>query len=87
MLTSIAAVDSSERLTLMEETLDQLLESMERNTLFASCRFLLLGFEEESDKVIQLGKLIRRGRGTIYWELNEVITHLIVNDETEDVLR
>jgi hypothetical protein len=71
----------------ISNTLDELLESNERNKLFSSCRFLLVGFEEQSDSKQKLSKLIRRSMGTIYWELNELITHLIVETDCADAWR
>lgn len=72
----------------LETSLDLLLETEERSKLFASCKFYLIGFDEvESNDHGKLSKLIRRGMGTIYWELNEIITHIIVNDDCEDTLR
>jgi hypothetical protein len=66
--------------------LEEVLKQGERNKLFYPCRFLLLGFEEDSKEVILLEKLIRRGRGAIYWELNEIITHILVTDGCDQIL-
>lgn len=66
----------------LEQEIEQELQYNERNDLFASCRFLLLGFNDDSD--VKLGRLIRRGKGTIYWEPNEIITHIIVADDCDD---
>jgi twin BRCT domain len=71
----------------LETSLDILLKSDERSKLFASCKCYLIGFEEESTERLKLSKLIRRGMGTNYWDLNEIITHIIVNDECEDILQ
>jgi twin BRCT domain len=71
----------------LEEGLDQILKSDARSKLFASCKFYSIGFPDESNELLKLSKLIRRGMGTNYWELNEVITHIIVQDECENVLR
>jgi hypothetical protein len=77
--------DESENVTPMpplEHELDEMLQGDQRTNLFLWCRFLLLGFGDDSN--VQLSKLIRRGKGTIYWELNEMITHVIVADDSED---
>jgi hypothetical protein len=68
------------------DALDQVLEERDRNTLFYPCRFLLLGFEEDSKEANLLEKLIRRGQGTIFWELNETITHIVIQDSCDQVL-
>jgi len=50
-------------------------------TLFSSCKLHLVGFEDGSETHIQLGRLIRRGLGTIFWEFNvDSVSHVIVND-------
>jgi hypothetical protein len=55
--------------------------------LFSSHQFYLLGFEGDNELKLKIGRLIRRGLGTIYWEMNESITHLIVHDMCDDPLR
>jgi len=71
----------------LEKSLDLILALGERSKLFASCRFYPIGFDNDSGELLKLSKLIRRGMGTNYWELNEVITHIIVKDKSDDVLR
>jgi hypothetical protein len=68
------------------DALDQVLDESERNKLFYPCRLLLLGFEEDSKEANLLEKLIRRGQGTIFWELNETITHILIQDGCDQVL-
>lgn len=68
------------------DALDKVLDESERTKLFYPCRFLLLGFEEDSKEVNLLEKLIRRGQGTIFWELNETITHILIQDGCDQVL-
>jgi twin BRCT domain len=66
--------------------------------VFVSCRFLLLGFDADvEEQTVQtnstqqlqqkLGKLIRRGKGTIYWDSHPSITHLVLHDACHDSLR
>lgn len=71
----------------LEQEVDLMLQTNSRTDLFAPCRFLLLGFDEETDIYRNLGKLMRRAKGTIYWELNEMITHIIVADDCDDCHR
>lgn len=71
----------------LSPSLDRLLQGLQPATLFCSCRFLLLGFEGQEELCNKFAKLIRRGRGTIYWELNELITHLIVHDDCTQEIR
>lgn len=71
----------------LEQEIEHLLGNNNRNDLFESCRFLLLGFETDSAVKGKLSRLIRRGKGTIYWELNEMITHVIVADDCDEMHR
>jgi hypothetical protein len=50
--------------------------------IFSGCQFCLLGFS--SDEAIELGRLIRRGLGTIHWQLQEGVSHVIVKDHQVD---
>lgn len=70
----------------LDRQLDEVLKSDNRNKLFYPCQFLLIGFERDSSQELLVEKLIQRGRGTIYWELNEIITHIIVMDGCDQVL-
>jgi twin BRCT domain len=70
----------------LDRQLDDVLEAGNRNKLFYPCQFLLIGFERDTRQQLLLEKLIQRGRGTIYWELNEIITHIIVMDGCDHVL-
>jgi hypothetical protein len=68
--------------------LDELLAGpLELRSLFEFRRFYLLGFEEDIEMKQKLGRLIRRGKGTIYWEMNEDIGMMIMHATCEDSLR
>ena len=69
----------------LEHEIEEQLQRNQRSNLFLWCRFLLFGFDDDSG--VKLGRLIRRGKGTIYWELNEMITHVIVADDCDDDCR
>lgn len=58
-----------------------------RHSLFESHQFYLLGFEDH-DRILKqnLGKLIRRGKGTLYWDLNEDITLIVLRDDCDEAL-
>lgn len=56
-------------------------------SLFDHSYFLLLGFEQDMQLKVKLGKLIRRAKGTIFWEINKSVTHLIVHDLCDEPLR
>jgi twin BRCT domain/BRCT domain, a BRCA1 C-terminus domain len=64
---------------------------LQRRSIFQSHQFFLIGFGDENDNDTALkqtlSKLIRRGDGTIYWELNEDITMLIVCDGCDPALQ
>jgi hypothetical protein len=70
-------------------------DAVKHAPVFVACRFLLLGFDtdvEEQTNANQqlqqkLGKLIRRGKGTIYWDSHPSITHLVLHDACHDSLR
>jgi twin BRCT domain len=53
--------------------------------LFMDCQFLLIGFQQEERNL--LTRLVGRGCGTIYWELRDSITHVIVKDDCDAMLR
>jgi hypothetical protein len=56
-------------------------------TLFEMHKFYLLGFEKDIALKNRLGKLMRRGKGTIYWEMNEEISIIIMHDTCDSSLR
>lgn len=56
-------------------------------SLFEFQQFYMLGFEDALEVKLQLGKAIRRGGGTIHWELSDDVTILIVHDTCHDALR
>jgi hypothetical protein len=57
------------------------------STLFSPCHFYLVGFEVDSDLHVSLCRWIRRGLGTIYWEINHSVSHIIVNDNCDESIR
>jgi hypothetical protein len=61
--------------------------AMELRSLFEFHKIYLLGFEEDTELKQKLGKLIRRGKGTIFWQMNEDISFMILHDTCDDSLR
>jgi hypothetical protein len=61
--------------------------SLETRSLFECRKFYLLGFEEDIELKQKLGRLIRRGLGTIYWEMNDEVSIMILHDTCDDTLR
>ncbi len=71
------------------------------NNLFSSCCFMFIGFtEKDSDRILSenekdeamsikqsLSGLIRRSMGTIFWNVNVNITHVIVSDRCDKKTR
>ena len=73
------------------------------SNLFIGCVFLLVGFDDDDDGdahpegfgsrqddvnfVSDLRCLIRRGKGTIFWEPHDTLTHIIVRDSCPSDLR
>jgi hypothetical protein len=57
------------------------------STLFSAGHFCFAGFTE-NDRTLrnQLGKLLRRGLGTIHWDYHDVVTHVIMKDGAEKSL-
>lgn len=56
--------------------------------LFSSGNFYMVGFSGKDQSVRnQLGKLLRRGMGTIYWDYHDGISHVIVNDGADSAIR
>jgi hypothetical protein len=74
--------DSSRSLNLLELVNAQLQHTRDGSVLFSACQFYLVDFEDQ-----QLSRLIRRGLGTIHWDLNEAVTHVIVNDHSDSSIR
>lgn len=60
-------------------------DALASSLLFMDCQFLLIGFEQEERNL--LTSLVGRGCGTIYWELHDSITHVIVRDECDEMIR
>jgi hypothetical protein len=70
--------------------------SSTQHLLFSSCQFFLLGFDSPpttkaedfdcffSEIHVAIARLIRRGLGTIYWELNRTVTHIVMNDDLDE---
>jgi hypothetical protein len=55
--------------------------------LFSAGHFYLAGFTENDRSLRnQLGKLLRRGLGTIYWDFHDGISHVIVKDGSDKSL-
>lgn len=61
--------------------------SSSTSSLFEFHQFYLLGFENDPETKDLLSKVIRRGHGTIHWELSNDITLLIVHDTCHEILR
>ena len=85
----LAALD--QRISAMDE---EPLHNDKQFLLFSGCKFCLVGFEQsdhysaEEEAVKLLGRLIRRGMGTIFWELQDnAITHVVVKDQTDVAMR
>lgn len=57
------------------------------NSLFYGCQFFLVGFQSENQERNKLSQVLRSGMGTIFWEFQENITHVIVHDNCDDTLR
>ena len=74
-----------------QSLLDQLDKALgdreEIKSVFECHFFLLLGFEEDLELKKRLGKLIRRGLGTIYWEMTESTTMMILHDTCHEAIR
>lgn len=71
-------------------------DSKDRSSLWEHCHFHFLGFEKGHNMVYpfeqvsqlqrQLSMIIRRAGGTIYWELNEDVSILVLCDGCDDIL-
>jgi hypothetical protein len=74
------------RLSLHDATTRILSDASSDTAVFAPCRCLLVGFDSEENQLL-LGKLLRRGMGTVYWTMNEMISHLIVSSDCDQAVR
>ena len=61
--------------------------NLSRSFLFKNQQFYLIGFEGNPNLKQKISKIIRRGNGTIYWEMNEDISILVLCDGCDDALR
>jgi hypothetical protein len=83
-------VDSNKKeqlLSLADELESADMIERRNSVLFSSCHFYIVGFKVDSDVQLQLSRWIRRGLGTIYWEISPSITHIVVNDDCEESVR
>jgi hypothetical protein len=55
--------------------------------LFEKLQFYLIGFEDNPELKQKISKLIRRGNGTIHWDMNDDISILLLCDTCDDALR
>jgi hypothetical protein len=46
-----------------------------------------MGFEDVPEVKKRVGRVIRRGGGTIHWELSDDVTILVIHDSCHDALR
>jgi len=60
--------------------------SSSHSSIFEKLQFYLVGFESDTELKQKISKLIRRGNGTIYWEMNEEISILLVSNMCDDTL-
>lgn len=58
-----------------------------KRSLFEYHQFYFVGFEDAEDIKKTLGRIIRRGGGTIHWDFSEDITILVLHDTCHDALR
>jgi twin BRCT domain len=74
----------------LRESLEHALRSefCSPSTLFSAASFYLVGFSEKDRSLRnQLGILLHRGLGTIYWDYHNGISHVIVNDGADNSIR
>eukprot|EP00934_Nitzschia_sp_Nitz4_P004976 Nitzschia sp. Nitz4//scaffold6_size259037//178151//179358//NITZ4_001097-RA/size259037-augustus-gene-0.298-mRNA-1//1//CDS//3329556962//4966//frame0 len=74
----------------IENIIDRVSKLLERSSyhqLWAHHQIFLLGFEDDWSLKREFGKLIRRGMGTIHWEMNDDVTIIIVHDHCPESLR
>jgi hypothetical protein len=87
MTTKEVVVSTSDSLP---EALDRLLSGSLNNfpsDIFLGSLFYLLDFQEHSELLLKVGRIIRRGMGTVCWEFNDSVSHVIVNDGCDDSFR
>jgi len=72
---------------LLPELNKQLLVDRPDSEIFLDCQVFLVGFDDQREVKIKLSRLLRRGMATIYWDLNDEITHVIIADGLEDQVR
>jgi hypothetical protein len=60
---------------------------LSRSFLFEKLQFYLIGFERNPELKQKISRLIRRGNGTIHWDLNEDVSILLLCDACDDALR
>jgi hypothetical protein len=90
---SVAHGDAAKKLSPTKKpTYRQIFEILLREpkvarSLFEFHQFFLLGFEDAPEVKQLVGKVIRRGGGTIHWELSDDVTTLIVHDTCHEALR
>jgi hypothetical protein len=58
-----------------------------QRSLFEYHQFYLMGFEDVPEVKKRVGRVIRRGGGTIHWELSDDVTILVIHDSCHDALR
>lgn len=87
-LLKAATKDTTDRGSL-ETAIEDALSRMEKNDdmLFYDFKFYLAGFDKSSPTYQSLARLIRWLAGSIYWELDHAVTHIIVQEGTKDQVR
>ena len=58
-----------------------------KQSLFEYHLFYLIGFEDAPEVKKRMGRVIRRGGGTIHWDLSDDVTILVIYDTCHDALR
>ncbi|MGK3751684.1 MAG: hypothetical protein ACI8RD_003985 [Bacillariaceae sp.] len=57
------------------------------SSIFEDLHFYLIGFEGNVDLKQKISKLVRRGNGTIYWDMNEDISIILLCDTCDETLQ
>ena len=57
------------------------------SSIFENLHFYLIGFESDVELKQKISKLVRRGNGTIYWDMNEDISILLLCDTCDETLQ